>query len=75
MPALTVEQYALLCAERERFPERLADTNARYQLFDDVVRRTVDKNWQDRLAADPALYQTWAQLHAQYKAWLMGRRE
>ncbi|MBI4702916.1 MAG: hypothetical protein HY744_17500 [Deltaproteobacteria bacterium] len=69
-PALTLEQYASLCAEHAAYPDREAQIETRYQIRDRPGRARLDRHWQERFAREPALRSEWERLRAQYQAWL-----
>jgi hypothetical protein len=66
---LTLEQYASLCVELQRRPDRIAETLGRYRVTAEQ-RAQLDAYWRSRLAADPALYVSFASACAAYRAWL-----
>ncbi|MFT3767296.1 MAG: hypothetical protein QM820_17495 [Minicystis sp.] len=74
-PSLTLEQYASLSAEISHAPEHVALIRARYFIASDDALRALQRTWQARFAADPALEARFHALLAQYRAWLLQRKE
>lgn len=57
--ALSIEEYAAFCAERDHAPATLRAIARRYDLFDGATVTTVDRAFELRLARDPALRTRW----------------
>jgi hypothetical protein len=70
-PELTLQQYASLCVEIDLFPERVAQTLARYRLTLGA-RIRLDADWQGRFARDPALRSDFARAYGTFKQHLTG---
>lgn len=66
-PALTLQQYASLCAELGVFRDRTEATFHKYGLGNLRDRLGVDLAWQERLRRNPAEYQGWQAL---YQRWV-----
>lgn len=73
LPALSLEQYAAMCAESSLGGASLEQALGRYGLSDAGVWRAVDQAWQARLSADPPLMQRWLDLTARYRELLKRR--
>ncbi|MFO0758002.1 MAG: hypothetical protein U0359_16010 [Byssovorax sp.] len=73
-PALTLEQYAALCAELGASPQQQDAVFRRYGLSSTDDRRAVDASWQTRLKNDPSEYQRWQALYQHYKAHFSAKR-
>jgi len=72
--ALTLEQYASYCVEREHAgPDQLALVDTRYGIADPASRAALDAMWEARCAAEPALRHRLMQLGAAYRQWLESR--
>jgi hypothetical protein len=67
IPALTLEQYAALCAEMAMKPAQAEAILARYRLTG--ARRVVDEQFAQRFRAEPALQQRWQALIVHYGDW------
>ncbi|XXX80528.1 hypothetical protein WMF30_17345 [Sorangium sp. So ce134] len=67
-PALSLEQYASLCADLAVAPASAEALFARYGLREPAARRAVDGFWRDRLARDQAAYQRWQELYWQHRS-------
>jgi hypothetical protein len=65
-PALTLQQYASLCAELAVFRDRTDAVFHRYGLGDPRDRPAVDRWWQEQMRGDADLYQAWQAL---YRRW------
>ncbi len=63
---LTLEQYAILCAEIAVFPERAEAIFTQYGLAARQDRLTADAAWQEKLRADHALMARWQALYLHY---------
>ncbi|MGK3981780.1 hypothetical protein WME99_01995 [Sorangium sp. So ce136] len=68
VPALSLEQYATLCAELAASTGSAEALFARYGLIQPEARLTVDRFWRDRLARDPAAHQRWQELYWQHRS-------
>ncbi|HTN86644.1 MAG TPA: hypothetical protein VL242_23250 [Sorangium sp.] len=68
VPALSLEQYATLCAELAAAPGNAEALFARYGLIQPEARVAVDRFWRDRLARDPAEHQRWKELYWQHRS-------
>lgn len=66
-PALTLQQYASLCAELAVFRDRTDAIFQRYGLADPRDRAAVDLSWKERLRRIPAENQGWQAL---YQRWV-----
>lgn len=69
-PTLTLEQYASLCVELDRWPAARPAILARYQIANDVGLAALRVSWNDRLASDPSLFARWTPACERYRAWL-----
>ncbi len=69
LPQLSVEQYASLHVELAALPGRSTEVLERYRITEEQ-RQTLDAHWMARMAAEPALRQTWDGACVAYKAWL-----
>ncbi|WP_437602325.1 hypothetical protein WMF28_11925 [Sorangium sp. So ce590] len=67
-PALSLEQYASLCADLAAAPAGAEALFAQYGLREPEARRAVDGFWRERLARDPAAHQRWQELYWQQRA-------
>lgn len=72
--ALSLEQYAGLCAELFVFPAQTEAIYRRYGLIDLGERRAFDHMWQERLRRNPALEQEWQGRYRHYVAYWTERR-
>lgn len=72
-PALSLEQYASLCAELAATPDDAEALFARYGLGRPEARLAVDGFWRDRLARDPAAQERWQELYWHYRARSSGK--
>ena len=73
-PALSLEQYAALCAELGASPQQQDAVFHRYGLSSTEDRRAVDTSWQTRLKGDPSEYQRWHALYQHYKGHFAAKR-
>lgn len=71
-PQLTPEQYASFYAERELYPNHVAQISAKYGVSDPGP---LDQHFQQQLGSDPAAKQRFDQAYAQYKAWLQSQQQ
>ncbi|MEP7120949.1 MAG: hypothetical protein ABJE95_08575 [Byssovorax sp.] len=69
-PQLPLDTYASLCAELAVFPERAAEILKKYGIADEAVRRGVDREWTERLAAHPTTQDLWQRKVGEFRAWL-----
>ncbi|MGK4005975.1 hypothetical protein WMF31_25375 [Sorangium sp. So ce1036] len=67
-PALSLEQYASLCADLAASPGDAEALFARYGLGRPEARLAVDGFWRDRLARDPAAHRRWRELYWQHRS-------
>jgi hypothetical protein len=67
-----VEQYATLCAERERRPARMAELCSRYGLRDEVELAALDGRWRHMLETQPELRRQFELHRARIRRWLDG---
>lgn len=67
-PALSLEQYAALCAELSLHPRSASAIYPRYGLRDAAAWHATDAAWQARMRSDAALEARWQQLIAHYRA-------
>jgi hypothetical protein len=74
LAAITVEQYATLCAECAAHPAWLAHVQARYGVQSAAERAALDSHWQQRMAADPQLPGLLRWHYARYEEWLKQQR-
>jgi len=72
LPAFTLRQYASLRVELHRYPEREAETLARYKVPADSLE-ALDEQWEARFDADPAVRAEFLEACMQYDAWLDAR--
>ncbi|WP_433935703.1 hypothetical protein AB3662_13300 [Sorangium cellulosum] len=68
VPALSLEQYASLCAELAVAPGDAEALFGRYGLGQPDARLAVDRFWRDRLARDEAAHRRWQELYWQQRA-------
>ncbi|WP_159396911.1 hypothetical protein [Sorangium cellulosum] len=66
--ALSLEQYASLCAELAASPGDAEALFARYGLGQPEARLAVDSAWRDRLARDPSAHRRWQELYWQHRS-------
>ncbi len=66
--ALTLDQYASLCAELAASPQAADLIFARYGLASTNLRLRVDLAWQERLRRNPLEYRRWQQLYRRHHA-------
>jgi hypothetical protein len=64
--ALTVEEYAAFCAERDRTPDKARAVARRYDLFDTEVAAAVERAFELRFARDPGLRARWQRAYASF---------
>lgn len=69
--ALTVEEYATLCAQRDLEPDNAHRIERRYDIPDDRVRDAVDRAFELRFEADEALEEAFKEAYARSKALLV----
>ncbi|KYF73347.1 hypothetical protein [Sorangium cellulosum] len=67
-PALSLEQYASLCAELAVAPGDAKALFGLYGLAQPDVRLAVDRFWRDQLARDQAAHRRWQALYWQHRA-------
>ena len=67
--ALTLSQYAGLCAEIAVFPKQAAEVFARYGLAEMKERLRIDFAWQERLRRNPEEARSWQELYQRYHAY------
>jgi hypothetical protein len=72
-PALTLEQYASLCAEAAERPADAAAVCARYGVHDAAQLGMLDEGWRRRFLSDPSLHARFEQHVAHYRDWLARR--
>jgi hypothetical protein len=70
LAALTVEQYATLCAECASHPAWVAEILARYGVQSEAERAALTQHWEQRMAADPQLAGLLRWHYARYEEWL-----
>jgi len=76
MFALTVEEYAALCAERELVaPEHVEETEKAYDINDPEMREAVDELFRLRFDRDPTLHGRWQQAYARYSTLLRDQQQ
>ncbi|MCC6522798.1 MAG: hypothetical protein IT373_09070 [Polyangiaceae bacterium] len=73
-PALTLPQYASLCAELALYPAHAAAVLARYLLRGPHDVRALEVAYATRFARDPASRTEFERVYRQYAAWLTRRR-
>jgi hypothetical protein len=73
-PDLTLEQYASFRAELEIEPERTAGILCAYRVPDEAAGHALVAHWDQRFAAQPGVYATYAGLVARFSVWLFARR-
>lgn len=73
--ALTVEQYASLCALCAEYPEphAVTATEGRFGV-PHGARDALDRHWQQRFEAEPAVRAAWRARLVEYRAWLVSER-
>lgn len=69
-PRLTIEQFASLTAERAEHPERDAQIRARYFVAQEGSWAALQREWQQRMEADPNLRLRVQDLVIHYRKWL-----
>jgi hypothetical protein len=72
--ALDVEEYAALCAERDRAPERQLHIHERYDVVGDRCREGLDRAYQLRFMRDPGLRSLWQQHYVRFSSALRRSR-
>lgn len=72
--ALSLEQYAALCAELAMFPADAERAFSSYGLALPETRRKVDAAFRELLARDPESQRRWQELYTHYRARLFNRR-
>jgi len=70
-PALTLAQYAALCAACGALPDRVHETHAKFGLPDAAAREELDSAWQQHFDTDPNAHHLWQVLLKQFRAWLV----
>ncbi len=65
-PALTLEQYAWLCARRAVEPHKMAEHLAHYRIFSEEAFRAVELEFQRRFAAEPGSHERFSALVRHY---------
>lgn len=73
-PELSLEQYASLCAEVRRAPQRASEIARRYGVLSPEAGQALGDAWRKRFAADDALRGRYEQLLSHYAAWLASQR-
>jgi hypothetical protein len=76
--ALSLEQYAALCAERDLCSgdaERVRKIHKRYEIGDKRARSLVDRLFELRFAADPALEAAWRAKYTRFTSRLRAHRD
>jgi hypothetical protein len=64
--ALSIEEYAALCAERDVAPERAIETEQRYDVYDARGREIVERAFELRFRREPALRERWQQAYREF---------
>ena len=72
--ALTLREYAALCAEADESPQRRHLVHERYQVSDTTTRELVRKAYELRFEHDPALRSQWQRQYDEFRAALRGSR-
>jgi hypothetical protein len=67
--AMTVDQYAGLCAECTVHPEWTEAIQQRYQVRGSAERSALDQSWHARMEADAQLADQWRWHYARYELW------
>ena len=70
---MTLQTYASLCAELAYYPANRGAILARYGITDDAEHRSIEREWQSRLA-DPESRSKWQQLYTTYSDWLRNKQ-
>jgi hypothetical protein len=70
LPALSLEEYASLCATVAVFPDREEATLARYGVLGVDARLALDAHWQAQFQGDPLSLVRWRALYVDYCGWL-----
>ncbi|WP_437646550.1 hypothetical protein [Sorangium sp. So ce362] len=73
-PALSLAQYASLCAELAVAPHARDATFRRYGLGTPRQQTIVDRAWQTRLLRNPVEYREWQALYEHYSRYWLARR-
>ncbi|WP_104979670.1 hypothetical protein [Sorangium cellulosum] len=74
LPSLTLEQYAVLCAEASLGVASLFDRALlRHGIADRDLWKAVDRSWQERLEREPILTLRWMELTTRYREHLTRR--
>ena len=71
--ALTVEEYAALCAERDEDPSRLGALRARYGIAEVVGHAALDRYFEQLFVRDPAMRTLWQRHYRHYTTIVQGR--
>jgi hypothetical protein len=74
LPTLSLDAYALLCAELAEAREPAERVFARHGLASHEARVGVDRAWRERLRQDPSLYRVYQTRHAHHRATLAATR-
>lgn len=68
--ALSLTDYAALCAICGAFPAHLSDTYLRFGLRDHTERYSLDEAWHAHFANQPEAQALWKSLFTQFRSWL-----
>ena len=69
-PAMTLPRYAAMCASCRAFPERVAETHAKFGIQGQAARLALDEAWRGRFEADPRLEELYRALLTRMSGWL-----
>ena len=69
LAALTVEQYAALCAECAVHPNWMKGIHSQYQIQTDEQRAMLDRHWRARLANNEELMKLWQSYFVRFQQW------
>jgi hypothetical protein len=67
--AMTIEQYAALCAECSVHARWATEIAARYGVKSEAERRALDAHFRSKMADDPKLSETWRYHYARVEQW------
>ena len=69
LAAMTVEQYAALCAECAVHPTWMKGIHTQYEIQSAEQRTTLDRHWRERLARNDELMKLWQYHFGRYRRW------
>jgi hypothetical protein len=70
--ALSIEEYAALCAQRDADPQNVQRIEKNYDVYDDRIRDAVDRSFELRFEEDSSLEEAFKRAYARCKVILAG---